>query len=125
MGGNIVILRSNDNTLKPLFMTARSTSRHYNPKAVHFTVQDFGTKHGNDPKYQSKTGDILISAFDTVKNKRVIVDGIHRAAVMSSVYSKDNDYTNRIVYEWRGSNVSEIFPYDFMQFYRNDAPRIV
>jgi hypothetical protein len=72
---------------------------------VHFTVQDFGTKHGNDPEYQNKTGDILIGAFDTVKNKRVIVDGIHRVAVMSSAHSKNSDYTNRIVYEWYGPSV--------------------
>lgn len=88
------------------------------PTAVHFTVQEYGTKHGNETEYQSKIGDILISALDTVKNKRVIVDGIHRAAVMSSKHSKNSDYTGRIVYEWYGPNVKEIFPYDFMQFYR-------
>ena len=84
------------------------------PNAVHFTVQDWGVKHGNDPEYQKKTGNILISAFDTIKNKRVIIDGVHRGAVMSSAYSKDNDYTDKIVYEWYGSNVKDIFPYDFM-----------
>jgi hypothetical protein len=91
------------------------------PKAVHYTLQDWGAKHGNDPEYQSKTGDILISAFDTIKNKRVIVDGVHRGAVMSSKYSRDSDYSDRIVYEWYGHKVRVIFPYDFMQFYRDDA----
>jgi hypothetical protein len=88
------------------------------PNAVHYTLQEYGAIHGNDPEYQSKTGDVLISAFDTIKKKRVIVDGIHRAAVMSSEYSKDSDFTDRKVYEWYGPNVKEIFPYDFMQFYR-------
>jgi hypothetical protein len=94
-------------------------------KAVHFTVQDWGAKHGNDPEYQNKIGNILVSAFDTIKNKRIIVDGVHRGAVMSSAYSKDNDYTDRVVYEWYSPNVKEIFPNDFKQFYRNDVPRII
>jgi hypothetical protein len=85
--------------------------------AVHIKAQDLGAKYGNDPEYQSKTGAILISAFDTFKRKRVIVDGVHRAAVMSSIFSKNSDYTDRILYEWYG-HVRAIFPYDFMQFYK-------
>ena len=94
-------------------------------KAVHYTLQQYGDKYGaeysNNPKYRSKTRDILVSAYDTFKNKRVIVDGIHRAAVMSSTYSDDSDYSNRIVYEWYGDKVNELFPYDFKPFYRSNA----
>jgi len=90
----------------------------YDPSAVHFTLKEYGVKYGNNPDYQNRTGDILVSAFDISKNKRVIVDGIHRGAVMSSKYSNDSDYSQRIVYEWYGDRVGEIFTYDFMPFYR-------
>jgi hypothetical protein len=92
----------------------------YNPasvmndsNAVHFTLKEYGDKYGaeysKEPKYRSKTRDILITAFDTLKNKRVIVDGIHRGAVMSSKYSDDSDFSYRVVYEWNGDKVKEIF----------------
>jgi hypothetical protein len=69
---------------------------------VHYTLQQYGNKYGaeysNNPKYRSKTRDILVSAYDTFKNKRVIVDGIHRAAVMSSTYSgRDDEYGSGLV----------------------------
>jgi hypothetical protein len=89
-----------------------------NPRAVHFTVEEWGIKYGNDPEYQNKAGNILISAFDTIRKKRVIVDGTHRASVMSSEYSNNSDFPDRRILEWYGPNVKEIFPYDFMQFYR-------
>jgi hypothetical protein len=88
------------------------------PRATHFTVQEWGIKHGKDPEYKNKTGDVLISAFDTFREKRVIVDGIHRAAVMSSEYSNNSDFADRRIYEWYGPYLKEIFPYDFKQFYR-------
>lgn len=76
----------------------------YDSKAMHYTLQQYGKKYGADysknPIYRSKTRDILVSAYDTFKNKRVIVDGIHRAVVMSSEYSDASDFSNRIVYEW-------------------------
>lgn len=93
--------------------------------AMHYTLQEYGDKHGfeysNNPKYRSKTCDILVSAYDSIKDKRVIVDGIHRAAVMSSKYSDDSDFANRIVYEWYGDKVNGIFPYDFKPFYCDDS----
>jgi hypothetical protein len=93
--------------------------------AVHYTLQEYGAKYGakysSNPKYRSKTDDILVSAFDTFKNKRLIVDGIHRGAVMSSEYSSDSDYSKRIVYEWYGDKVKEIFIYDFNPFYRDNT----
>jgi hypothetical protein len=93
--------------------------------AVHYTLQEYGTKHGakysSNPKYRSETDNILVSAFDTFKNKRVIVDGIHRGAVMSSKYSSESDYSKRIVYEWYGNKVNEIFTYDFSPFYRDNT----
>jgi hypothetical protein len=89
-----------------------------NPSAVHFTLQEWGLIHGNDPEYKNKTGDVLISTFDTIRKKRVIVDGIHRAAVMSSEYSNSSDFADRRIYEWYGPYVKQLFPFDFKQFYR-------
>jgi hypothetical protein len=100
----------------------------YDLSAVPFTLKEYGDKYGAEyskkPKYRSKTRDILVSAFDTLKNKRVIVDGIHRGAVMSSKYSDDSDFSNRIVYEWYGDKVKEIFTFDFNPFYRNNTRKV-
>jgi hypothetical protein len=94
---------------------------HDDQNAVHYTLREWGAMNGDNPKFKEKTGDILISAYDTLKNKRVILDGVHRGAVMSSVHSNESDFVNRIVYEWFGRNVKELFPNDFKQFYRDDA----
>lgn len=91
------------------------------PEARHYTLQDWVSMHGNNPSFR-RSGNIIISVYDSVKEKRVIVDGIHRGALLSSWNSgQDNQFSENSVYEWYGPFVNVIFPCDLCHFYSNDA----
>jgi hypothetical protein len=57
--------------------------------------------------------DIIVTAYDTKKDKRLIIDGIHRAAILTSETEKQCSMPSARIYECYGDNVDKIFPCDF------------
>jgi hypothetical protein len=54
-----------------------------------------------------------VTAYDTKKDKRLIIDGIHRAAILTSETEKQCSMPSARIYECYGDNVDKIFPCDF------------
>ena len=58
---------------------------------------------------------IIITTFDTIKNKRLIVDGMHRSyALLKACYDKV-DIPEVKIFECYGSKIEVIFPCDIHQ----------
>jgi hypothetical protein len=57
--------------------------------------------------------DIIVTAYDTKKDKRLIIDGIHRAAILTPETEKQCSMPSARIYECYGDNVDKIFPCDF------------
>jgi hypothetical protein len=90
------------------------------PQARHRTLHDWSVLHGDEPTYQ-RPGKIIVSAYDSIKGKRIVVDGIHRAAVITrSNLTRKEQFPTTIVYEWSGPFLNMIFPCDFCHFYESE-----
>jgi hypothetical protein len=61
----------------------------------------------------SKNDSDFMTAYDTKKDKRLIIDGIHRAAILTSETEKQCSMPSARIYECYGDNVDKIFPCDF------------
>lgn len=60
--------------------------------------------------------DIIITAYDTDKRKRLIIDGIHRASILTNECENRNiEFTPMKIYECYGKLVMTIFPCDIIQ----------
>ena len=77
--------------------------------------------HGDDLSFQ-RPGIIIVSAYDAAKCKRIIVDGIHQAAVITRRHTNQTEqFPTTIVYKWNGPFLNTIFPCDFCHLYIPEA----
>lgn len=75
----------------------------------------------NDPSHQKldvnkfKKDNTIVTVFDTTKHKRLIVDGVHRAAALTMACEDGTNIPKVRVIECAGSQVNTIFPCDVPQ----------
>ncbi|MBI4548286.1 MAG: hypothetical protein HY707_09915 [Ignavibacteriae bacterium] len=87
--------------------------------AENYTLKEFASDKQNDPEFTRQgefTGNIIISAYDTQRDKRVIIDGIHRATILTNECEKQLRIPNATIYECYGDKVDRIFSCDFCHF---------
>ena len=87
--------------------------------AENYTLKEFASEKQNDPEFARKgefTHKIIISAYDTQRDKRVIIDGVHRATILTNECEKRLRIPNATIYECYGGTVDRIFPCDFSHF---------
>jgi hypothetical protein len=65
------------------------------------------------------TNNAITSVYDTVRKKRILIDGNKRATVLTTEdQSQTKPDIDILIYEWYGKHVNMIFPCDFCQLYR-------
>jgi len=89
----------------------------FEPGAMSYTIQQWSVR--NPVKRRGEFNkNIIISVRDTVKKKRILVDGNDRATILTSeVNSQVQPNIDVFLYEWCGEHVNMIFPCEFCQFY--------
>lgn len=55
---------------------------------------------------------VIVTAYDTMKRKRLILDGIHRAAIMTNESKSRTRLPRATVIECYGNKVNQLFPFD-------------
>lgn len=69
-------------------------------------------------KNQEFTDNTIISVYDRLKKKRILVDGNDRATILTSEdQSQTKPNIDILLYEGYGEHVNMIFPCEFCQFY--------
>ena len=56
--------------------------------------------------------EVIITVFDTKKDKRLLIDGLHRAAALTMVCEENISIPKIVIYECYGKRVDIIFPCD-------------
>jgi hypothetical protein len=87
--------------------------------AENYTLKEFACEKQKDPEFTREgefTHNIIISAYDTQRDKRVIIDGIHRATILTVECEKRLRIPKATIYECYGDAVDRIFPCDFSHF---------
>ena len=59
--------------------------------------------------------EVIITVFDTKKDKRLLIDGLHRAAALTMVCEENISIPTIVIYECYGEQVDVIFPCDIHQ----------
>ena len=97
------------------------------PNAENEILQEFAIRKEQDAEFirridpqthnaeEFKT-DAIITAFDSKLCKRVIVDGIHRAVIMTNENRTGKRTPHARIYECVGETVDRLFPPDFGHF---------
>jgi hypothetical protein len=87
--------------------------------AENYTLKEFASEKQNDPEFTRKgefAHNIIISAYDTQRDKRVIIDGIHRSVILTNECVSQQKVPTATIYECYGTTVDRIFPCDFSHF---------
>jgi hypothetical protein len=90
----------------------------------HYTIQEYSNTGITGPSF-IRRGEFddkpIITVLDTGKNRRVMIDGIHRSTIITKeILDGTRQNHDVLVYEWRGSKVNMIFACDFCRFYEAD-----
>ena len=67
----------------------------------------------NEEKF--KEDNVMITVFDTVKQRRLMVDGLHRGAALTIACEEGNNISQVRIIESAGNQVNVIFPCDVHQ----------
>lgn len=95
--------------------------RSINGRKNHFVTWAQNDRVKNDPGYfvfdETKFVDpVFCTVFDDQKQKRLIVDGLHRAKALTEAYKEDHHNIPEVtIVECYGINVNMIFPCDIHQ----------
>lgn len=91
-----------------------------NPKAKNYNVRKYAIQ--NPLKLKRRDNIIIMTAYHTLLNKRLIIDGCHRAVALDTLHIKTEDelWMPKIeIWECYGSQLHAIFPMDFQHFVIN------
>ena len=91
--------------------------------AQNYNLHELVHEREKDPKFirhvDPATGvsefdsDIIVTAYDPEIRKRLIVDGIHRAVILTNETKQRTRIPRAMIYECQGRAVDRIFPCDF------------
>jgi len=87
--------------------------------AENYALTEFAVEKENDPEF-IRNGEfnrhIIITGYDTQRDKRLIIDGIDRSTILTNERRKRHRVPTATIYECYGSTVDRIFPCDFSHF---------
>jgi hypothetical protein len=66
----------------------------------------------NEKKFQDN---VIITTYDDGKQKRLIIDGLHRGAALTMACTNQNRIPPVTIFECSGNLVTTIFPFDIIQ----------
>ena len=82
-------------------------------------LREWAKEKRNDHEFtrnRSFDNDIIITAYDTDKRKRLIIDGIRRASILTNeCENKDAEFSPMKIWECYGKQLMTIFPCDIIQ----------
>ena len=88
-------------------------------EAENYTLKEFALEKQNESEFirnREFSHNIIITGYDTQRDKRVIIDGLHRAVILTNECEKQLRIPNAMIYECYGAKIDRIFPCDFSHF---------
>ena len=92
--------------------------------AVNYSLRDLASDTKGNPEFSRRVDplsleprdfedDVIVTAYNPVRKQRLIVDGIHRAAILTNESNDKSAFPSARVIECYGEKVDWLFPCDF------------